>query len=158
MLFPFDTFVKYAPHHCLVCMCPPMSFCRVCTYPYTCICAHLCPFVVHVLTHILVYVPTFILLLCVCPSIYLCMFPRVSFCCVCVCPYTCVCAHVYPSVVYVSIHILLFCMFCLAWFPPLPRSPHTLPVLIAAFLSPNLVFTMVLILYVVCCLMFLHLS
>ena len=123
-------------------MCPHVSFCCVCVHPHTCVCAHLYPSVVYVSidvlvyvptcilllfmsVHILVNVPTCILLLCICMSIYLWMCPHVSFCCVCVHPYTCVCAHLYPSVVYVSIHILLLCIFCLTWFPPVPQSLHT---------------------------------
>jgi hypothetical protein len=88
-----------------------------------CVCPYLSE--VYVLTHVLVYVPPCILLLCICPSIYLCMCPLVSFscvclsiylcmcplvsfCCLCVRPYTCACAHLYPSVVYVSIHTLVY--------------------------------------------------
>ena len=159
MLFPFDAFVKYAPCHCIVCMCLPISFCHVCTYPYTCICAYLCPFVMHVLTHML-----------------LCMCPCVSFCCVCVRPCTCVCAHVYPSVVYVSVHILVYvptcilllgmCLsifWCFVYFVSLDFDlfldlPTHLSVLIVALLLSNPVLTIVLILYVACFLMFLHLS
>jgi len=85
-------------------MCPPASFCHACAYPYA---------VVYVPTHILVNVPTCILLLCVCLSIYLWMCPHVSFCCVCVHPHTCVCAHLYPSVVYVSIDVLVYVPTCI---------------------------------------------
>jgi hypothetical protein len=121
-------------------------------------------------------VPTCILLLCMCLSIYLCMCTLVSFCCVCVCLYTCVCAHLYPSVVCVSVHILvhvpicilllcvclsIFC--CFVYFVSLDSClflylPTHLPVLMVACLSSNRVFTMVLIFYVACFLIFLRLS
>ena len=143
----------------LLCMHPTIVLC-VCVSPY--------PSAVYVLSHILVYVPTCVLLSFMCLPIR---------CCVCAPPpYTCVCAHLYPSVVYVSVHILvhvpicilllcvclsIFC--CFVYFVSLDSClflylPTHLPVLMVACLSSNRVFTMVLIFYVACFLIFLRLS